>query len=436
MSHRIAWTLLAAATVLHGAAISFDQAGSAAGFSLAAAAQNTRPTASGEWPEFRGPTGQGHSTERGLPVEWSESRNVVWKAPVPGSGWSSPVAGGGRIWLTTAVGPSLRAVAFDASTGREVVNVEVFRAERPGPIHKKNSRASPTPILDGERVYVHFGADGTAALTTSGDIVWRTRLAYESQHGNGGSPVLYGDLLIINCDGNAGDAFVAALETRTGNIRWKTPRRQPAEQAYSTPLVIRVGNRDQVISVGAFRTAAYEPGTGKEIWRVSYGDGFSNVPRPVFGHGMVYIATGFHQPAVLAVRADGTGDVTNTHVAWALRRAAPYTPSPLLLDDALYVVNDTGIATCVEAATGAIRWQQRLGGNHSASPVYADGRIYFLSEDGVASVIAPGPSFQLLATNRLDGATLASIAVSARSLFIRTSTHLYRIGNTSVASGL
>jgi outer membrane protein assembly factor BamB len=430
VSHRIASTLFAAA-VLQGAAISTDHAGAPAGPSLPAAAQSVLPTASGEWPEFRGPTGQGHSTERGLPVEWGESRNVLWKTPVAGSGWSSPVVGAGRIWLTAAVGPSLRVLSFDASTGREIVNVEVFRVERPGAIHQKNSRASPTPILDGERVYVHFGADGTAALTTSGDVVWRTHLTYQSQHGSGGSPVRYGDLLIINCDGNAGDAFVAALDTRTGKVRWKTPRRQPAEQAYSTPLLIRVGNRDQVISVGAFRTAAYEPGTGKEIWRVSYGDGFSNVPRPVFGQGMVYIATGFHQPAVLAVRTDGTGDVTTTHVAWALRRAAPYTPSPLLVDDALYVVNDTGIATCVDATTGTIRWQQRLGGNHSASPVYADGRIYFLSEDGIATVIAPGASFQLLATNRLDGATLASMAVSAQSFFIRTSTHLYRIGNTS-----
>jgi outer membrane protein assembly factor BamB len=387
-----------------------------------------------DWPQFRGPTGQGHSTERGLPLEWSETRNVLWKTAVPGSGWSSPVVSGGRIWVTTAVaeprGLSLRALAFDAATGREVVNVEVFRLGRPGPINPKNSRASPTPVLDGDRVYVHFGADGTAALTTAGEILWRARLSYDSQHGSGGSPALYRDLLIVNCDGNGGEAFVAALDTRTGKIRWKTSRRSPADQAYSTPLVIRAGERDEVVSVGAFRAAAYDAGTGKEIWRVEYGDGFSNVPRPVYGHGLVYIATGFQQPSLLAVRADGAGDVTRTHVAWTLRRAAPYTPSPILVGDELYVVSDMGIASCVDAATGALRWQQRLGGNYSASPVYADGRIYFLSEEGIATVIAVGTTFRLLAANQLDGATLASMAVTDKSFIIRTNTHLYRIGES------
>ena len=234
-----------------------------------------------------------------MPFEWSESRNIAWKTALPGQGWSSPVVSGGRIWLTTAVadaGVSLRALAFDAATGREVVNVEVFRTRAPGALHPKNSRASPSPIVEGDRVYVHFGAEGTAALTTAGEIVWKERFSYESQHGAGGSPVLHGDLLIINCDGSDA-AFVVALDKRTGKTRWKTSRRRPWDQAYTTPLVIRVGDRDQIVSVGAFRAAAYDPESGKEIWRVSYGDGFSNVPRPVYGHGLVYIATGFFQPA-------------------------------------------------------------------------------------------------------------------------------------------
>ena len=383
-----------------------------------------------DWPQFRGPTGQGHSAERGLPIEWSESRNVVWKTPVPGRGWSSPVVAGGRVWMTTATkgdGASLRALAFDVESGREVVNVEVFRTRNDGLLNFKNSHASPTPIVEGDRVYVHFGADGTAALTTAGEVVWKTQLPYESQHGNGGSPVLFEDLLILNCDGSD-DAFVVALDKRTGKVRWKTPRRQPADQAYSTPLVIRVGDRDQVVSVGAFRAAAYDPRSGREIWRVRYGDGFSNVPRPVFGHGLVYIATGFQQPTLLAVRVDGAGDVSGTHVAWTLRRAAPLTPSPVLAGNELYIVNDGGIATCLDARTGEPYWVQRLGGNYSASPVWADGRIYFLSEEGVATVIAPGRAFRKLATNPLDGATLASMAVSERSIFIRTDSHLYRIG--------
>jgi outer membrane protein assembly factor BamB len=242
--------------------------------------------------------------------------------------------------------------------------------------------------------------------------------------------VLYGDLLILSCDGSD-DAFVVALDKRTGKVRWKTSRRQPADQAYSTPLVIRVGERDELVSVGAYRAAAYDPQTGKEIWRVSYADGFSNVPRPVYGHGLVYIATGFQQPSLLAVRADGAGDVTKTHVAWTLRRGAPLTPSPLLVGDELYVVNDGGIASCLDAKTGETRWVQRLGGEYSASPVFADGRIYFLSEGGVATAIAPGTEFRQLARSSLDGETLASMAVSGGSIFIRTDSHLYRIGGRS-----
>jgi len=383
-----------------------------------------------DWPQFRGPTGQGHSTETGLPIEWSESRNIVWKTPVPGRGWSSPVVADGRIWLTTATkdkGASLRALAYDVENGRELINVEVFHLRSADLTNPKNSHASPTPIVEGDRVYVHFGAHGTAALSTSGEIIWKTRLPYESQHGNGGSPTLYGDLLIVSCDGSD-DAFVAALDKRTGKTRWRASRRQPFDQAYSTPLVIRVGERDEIVSVGAYRAAAYDPQTGKEIWRVSYADGFSNVPRPVYGHGLVYIATGFQQPSLLAVRADGTGDVTKTHIAWTLRRAAPLTPSPLLVGDELYVVNDGGIATCLDAKSGAPRWIQRLGGgDYSASPVLADARIYFLSESGVATVIAPGKEFRRLATNTLDGDTLASMAIAAGSIFIRTDSHLYRI---------
>jgi outer membrane protein assembly factor BamB len=192
--------------------------------------------------------------------------------------------------------------------------------------------------------------------------------------------------------------------------------------------VVKVGDKDQVISVGAYRAAAYDASNGKEIWRVSYADGFSNVPRPVHGHGLVFITTGFHQPSLLAVRVDGTGDVTRSHVAWRLDRGAPLTPSPLLVGDELYVVNDGGIASCVDARTGEVRWLQRLPGAYSASPVFADGRIYFSNEDGVTTVVTAGKEFRAVASNQLQGATLASIAVANGSLFIRSDTHLYRIG--------
>jgi outer membrane protein assembly factor BamB len=383
-----------------------------------------------QWPQFRGPAGQGHSSEQGLPLDWSESRRVAWKVPVPGRGWSSPVVSEGRVWLTTAVkssgGASLRALAFAAETGAPQADVEVFRSRRGDALNPKNSLASPTPIVDGARVYVHFGQDGTAALTTAGEIVWKTQLRYESQHGSGGSPVLYQGLLIVSCDG-ADQAFVAALDVNTGKVRWRTPRREPFAQAYATPLIVRAGEANQLISPGAFRATAYEPLTGREIWHVSYGDGFSNVPRPVAGHGLVYIATGFQQPSLMAVRTDGRGDVTRSHVAWTTSRGAPLTASPLLVDDGLYFVSDGGVASAVDARSGQLWWQQRLTGNFSASPVFADGRIYFQSEEGVTTVIAPGREFKQLATSRIDGATLASAAVASRSFFIRSQTHLYRI---------
>ncbi len=391
--------------------------------------------AASQWPQFRGPTGQGHSSERGIPVEWSETKNVLWKVPVRGRGWSSPVISNGRVWITTSVaatgGASLRAIALEAATGRELLDVEVFKLSDANLKNPKNSHASPTPIVEGDRVYVHFGGDGTAALdATTGAIVWTKKFPYASQHGSGGSPALHGDLLIFSGDGHY-EAWVIALDKRTGHVTWKTERRKPFDQAYTTPLVISVNGRDQVVSVGAYRAAAYDAATGREIWIVRYENGFSNVPSPVFANGLVYITTGFFQPAVLAVRPDGKGDVTATHIAWSTTRGAPFTPSPIAVGNELYVISDLGVLSCLDAKTGTLRWQERLGGNYSASPIFADGRIYFLSEEGVATVMAPGTAFQKLAVNELDGATLASMAVAQGSIFIRSLTHLYRIAGSS-----
>ncbi len=378
-----------------------------------------------DWPEFRGPTGQGYSEVEGLPLTWNETENVRWKTKIPGSGWSSPAIQGDRIWLTTATGEgkSLRAVSVDLNTGTLQQNLEIFRLKSRVPINEKNSYASPTPVLDGDRIYLHFGAFGTACITQSGEIVWKTSLEYDNgQHGPGGSPVIYGNSLIVSCDGRDVQ-YVVALDKHTGEIQWKKRRR--GHQAYTTPLIVRLPQGDQVISPGAFRATAYDPGTGKEIWYVDYGDGFSNVPRPVYGNGLAYICTGFQQPSLLAVRVDGRGDVTRSHVVWTCTRGVSLTPSPLLVGEELYMISDNGIATCLNAGTGNEYWRVRIGGNHSASPIYADGRIYFLSEEGESVVIGPGRQFKKLATNRLDGRTLASMAVSNRSIYVRTQTHLY-----------
>lgn len=387
------------------------------------------PVLGEDWPEFRGPTGQGTSAERDLPITWSETSHVRWRVPIAGRGWSSPAILGDRIWLTAATeqGKSLRAISIDRNTGALLKDIEVFRLKNAGQINSKNSQASPTPVLEGDRVYLHFGAHGTACITHTGEIVWKTRLEYDNgQHGPGGSPVLYEDLLIVSCDGQ-NIQYVAALDKLTGKVRWRKYRE--GSHAYTTPLVVRLPAGDQVISPGAYRAMAYEPRTGKEIWQVRYGDGFSNVPRPVYGNGMVFICTGFQQPAMLAVRVDSRGDVTKKQVAWTLTRGAPLTPSPLLVGEELYVIADNGIATCLDAATGKEHWRARIGGNHSASPIYADGRIYFLSEEGESVVIAAGKELKVLAKNQLDGETLASMAVSDGSIFVRSRTHLYRLSN-------
>lgn len=387
--------------------------------------------AAADWPQFRGPGGQGHSSEKGLPLAWSETadgqtRNITWKVPVAGLGWSSPAIQGKQIWLTTALddGRSLRAVALDRDTGSILHDVEVFEKAEPGTIHNKNSHASPTPVVQGSRVYVHYGAHGMACLSTKGKVLWRnTELVYDHRHGPAGSPVLYKDLLIVNCDGTDVQ-FVAALDQKSGATRWKMER--PGQMAYSTPLVIRVGGKDLLISTSGEQVVAYNPSNGEVAWKVRH-DGYSLVPRPVFGHGLVYVCTGYDTPLLYAIRPDGAGDVTETHIEWTIRRNVPHNPSPLLVGDELYFISDNGIATCADARSGQERWQQRIGGNYAASPIFADGRIYFLSEEGLTTVIAPSREFKKLASNQVQGRTLASLAVSDGAIFLRTATHLYRI---------
>ena len=381
-----------------------------------------------DWPEFRGPTGQGQATETGLPLRWSESLNVVWKVRVPGLGWSSPVIRGEKIWMTTATdeGRSLRAVSFDKASGRRLLDVEVFRQDKPSKAHRKNSHATPTPILEGDRVYLHFGTQGTAALSAStGEVIWRNQeLRFAPGHGQGGSPALSGNLLVINCDGTDRQ-FVVALDKNTGAVRWRTDRREK-RMAFTTPLVIRAEGRDQAVSIGADATVSYDVETGEELWFIRY-EGFSNVPRPVYGHGLVYVTSGFYNPVLFAVRPNGRGDVTESHVVWSSSRGIPLTSSPLLAGDEIYVVSDQGIASCFDAKTGENHWRARLKGKYAASPLLADGRIYFQNEEGLTTVVEPGLSFKKLAENQVDGRTFATIAPTDGAFFLRTDSHLYRI---------
>lgn len=396
-------------------------------------------TARGEnWPEFRGPTGQGIVRDKPLPTEWSNTKNVVWKQPIPGLGWSSPIVFNGRIYLTTAVlddktkDQSLRALCLDVQTGKVVWDKEVFKENgKTAPkIHSKNSHASPTPLTDGQRLYVHFGHDGTAALDFDGNILWtQTSLKYKPVHGNGGMPILVDDLLVFSCDG--GDKqFVVALDKSSGKVVWQTKRDSDAGKKFSfcTGLLITVNDQKQVVLPGAGAVCAYDAKNGKEIWRVNYGDGYSVVPRPVAGHGMVFLSSGYDSPKLYAIRTDGTGTVSQSHVAWTLDKGAPLTPSPLLVGDELYVISDQGIASCLDAKTGKPYWQERVGGAYSASPLFADGKIYFQSEQGVGTVIKADKKFEIISRNPMNEKTLASYAASDGALFIRTEKNLYRIG--------
>ena len=393
----------------------------------------------GDWAEFRGPTGQGHAADSKLPIEWSSSKNVAWKTGVAGLGWSSPIVVGNRIFLTTAVptgegekkDQSLRAICLDAATGKSQWDIEVFLQDgkTASPIHSKNSHASSTPVSDGKHVFVHFGTHGTACLTLDGQIVWQNReLKYEPRHGNGGSPILVDDMLVVSCDGS-NTMFVIALDKVTGKVRWRTPRehKNGSKFSFGTPLLIEVNGEKQIVAPGTFHVAGYRPKDGGEIWRVDYGQGYSVIPRPVFGHGLIFLSSGYDTPVLMAIKPDGQGNVTETHVAWKTNKSAPHTPSPLLVGEHLYVVSDGGIATCFEAKTGEQVWQKRVGGNFSSSPLFADGKIYLQSEQGDGIVLQPGAEYVELAKNELEPRTFASYAVADGALLIRTETQLYRI---------
>lgn len=388
-----------------------------------------------DWPEFRGPTGQGHYAGK-LPVTWGEKQNIAWSVELPGKGWSSPVIQGDRAYLTTAVPDadtdkqSLRCLCLDSAKGTVLWNVEVFQQESAAPaIHSKNSHASATPIVTADRLYVHFGHQGTACLDLQGKLLWKnTDHRYKPVHGNGGSPCLAAGVLFFCCDGEDMQAVIG-LDAKTGATRWKRDRLTKPSRNFSfgTPLVIEVNGKQQAICQGSDVVMSLDPSTGTEYWRFRY-TGYSQIPRPVFAQGLLYICTGFDSPKVLALRPDGQGDVTETHLAWQATRNGPNTPSPVVVGDSLYMVADNGVLTCLNAKTGEMRWQGRLNGNFSASLLAADGLLYCLNEQGTCYVVEAGSAFKEKAKNTLPGQTLASLAASNGKLYLRTDEQLFCIG--------
>lgn len=386
----------------------------------------------GDWSQFRGPNADAHAEGAKTPLDWSDTKNVQWKVKVPGLGWSSPVVVGDQIFLTTAVtqgeGLSLRALSLNANTGETVWDREIKAVAKAPSIHSKNSHASPTPIVDDGFVYVHFGALGMAKLSAAdGKLIWLCEeLDYPPMHGSGGSPVLYDGKLFIVCDGSK-NPFVAAVDATTGKVAWKTPRSVVARinHSFGTATLASVDGRMQVIAPGPDHLAAYDPATGEELWKV-LATGWSVVPQPTIGHGLVIYNHDYDNPELIAVRLGGKGDVTESHIAWRVKRGAPSTPSPLLVGDELYFVSDTGIASCVDAKTGKTYWMERIGGNFSSSPVYANGRVLIMNENGKATWLKPGKEFAVLGSNELPGRTFATPAFVGQAMYLRTDEQLYK----------
>lgn len=395
------------------------------------------------WPEFRGPKGDGQSDSKDLPIHWSETQNIKWKVPIHDKGWSSPVIWGNQIWLTTATadGKKLFVLCVNRDTGNILHNIKLFDVEKPGYCIPTNSYASPTPVVEPGRVYVHFGTYGTACLdTVTGKTQWERRdLPCDHFRAPGSSPILYGDSLFVNFDG-FDVQYVVALDNATGETRWKSTRdidygttNGDFKKAFGTPTVIQVNGQAQLISPSAVATIAYDPSNGHELWKVYHG-GMNAAARPLFGDGRVFLTTGdagapiaggWHR--MLAIRPDGHDDVTKSHVLWTRDKAVPARSSFLLVGDLLFMVSDNGVASCLEAASGKEVWQRRLGGTFYASPIYAEGHIYFFDDGGVSHVMEASREAKVLAQNHLDAGCMASTAVAGKALFVRTKTHLYRI---------
>ncbi len=407
----------------------------AAAFGLLLAARPA--TAADNWTQFLGPSGDAHADTTHLPLEWSETENVVWKTAIHDRGWSSPVIWGNQVWMTTATpdGKQNFAVCVDKTTGKIVYDLKLFEIPNPDAIHEFNSYASPSPVIEEGRVYVNFGGDGTACIdTNTGEIVWtRTDLKCYYYRGAGSSPVLFENLLIELHDGYDVQ-YMVALDKATGKTVWQKPRNNidfhstdgDRMKAFATPQIIEVDGQPQMIAPASRAAISYDPRTGEEIWRMRH-PGYSTANRPVFAGGLVIINTGYDRPELHAVRPDGKGDVTDTHVVWKVTSNVPNKPSQVALDGLLYMINDRGVATCMDLPTGQVVWTHRVGGNFSASPLVAQGRIYFFSQEGVVTVIEGGREYKQIARNQMDDGFMSSPAVSGDALILRTRTNLYRV---------
>ena len=396
-----------------------------------------------DWPEFRGDAQNGTIPNRPLPVKWSESENVRWYQPTKGLGWSSPIIVGDKIFLTTALSPNgsddsslggpklLQLVCLDVATGKTVFEKTIFDQTADAPtIHNKNSHASPTPLHHKGMLYLHFGHQGTACTDLKGELIWENRdHVYPPTHGNGGSPIVVDDMLIVTCDGGE-QPYTLALDLQTGKERWKTPRGISAERPFSfcTPQKIVVNGQTQIVSPGSDIVQSLNPIDGSVIWYANY-SGFSVVPRPVFHEGLVFLSTGFMRPNLLAIDPAGKGDVTKSHIKWSYKGPVPNTPSFVPYGDQIILVSDEGVAAAVDVKTGKEVWKKRIGGNFSASVVVVGDKLFLQSEGGESIVYKLGGEPEELSRNTLPGRIFATYAVHENDWIIRTEAGVYRIGN-------
>ncbi len=407
------------------------------------------------WPQFRGPGGQGVSPAHGLPTTWSEKENVTWKTPIHGRAWSSPVVLGDQIWMTTATedGRQLFAVCVDKASGKIVFDLKLFDVQTPQFAHAFNTYASPTPVAEPAfeghpaRVFVTFGSPGTACLdAASGRLLWERRdFVCNHFRGAGSSPLLYNNKLIMNFDGSD-HQFVVALDAASGKTLWQTDRSVDYQdqgpdgkprndgdfrKAFSTPRIGTFagadGGRPMLFSLGSKAFYAYDPETGKELWRIENRVAHSGSATPLMGKDLVYFQTGHGKPELWAVRPSGSGVLSNSDIVFKVVKNVPTRGSPVLVDDLLYMVDDGGVATCTDATNGTVYWHNRIEGSYSAAPVFADGHIYFFSEKGKATAIEPGREFKVVGESTLDDGFMAAAAIADNAFFLRTKTALYRI---------
>ncbi|MHC4229708.1 MAG: outer membrane protein assembly factor BamB family protein [Planctomycetota bacterium] len=382
------------------------------------------------WPAWRGPRGDGTSLEKNVPVEWSTTENVLWKVPIPGKGHASPIVWGDRIFVVTAVEEQQQRVllCLDRADGKVIWRRVVLEAPFEK-LHTLNSRASSTPATDGEKVYVSFlDSDKmfVAAYDLDGNEVWAVRPGvFSSRHGYCSSPILWKDKVLVNGD-HDGPAYLVALNRDTGKTIWKTPRPNMT-RSYCTPIIRHIDGRNQMILSGSLCVASYDPDTGTQHWIID-GPTEQYVASLVYNGELLFMTCGFPDHFIQAIRPDGRGNVTKTHVAWQKDKDCSYVPSPIAVGPYFLVVSDTGVATCFEAASGKSQWRERLGPHFSSSIVAANGLAYFLSDKGVMTIVRPGPKFEVVVRNDIGEDMRASPAISDGQMFLRGVKNLYCIG--------